>query len=125
MIIDQLPEISTVQETDEIPVERGTTTYKSTLRKLKDLVASLLIRYVDKSDISVSISENGGYQSLGTFASLGVPAGATVVSFFIKGWAGANGAPVLLASTDGTTLYCMMSDAPATVTINVRVFYAL
>lgn len=125
MIIDQLPEISTVQETDEIPVERGTTTYKSTLRKLKDLVASLLIRHVDKSDISVSISSNGGYQSLGTFTSLGVPAGATVVSFFVKGWVGANGAPVLLASTDGTTLYCMMSDAPATVTISVRVFYAL
>jgi hypothetical protein len=125
MIIDQLPEISTVQETDEIPVERGTTTYKSTLRKLKDLVASLLIKYVDKSDISVSISSNGGYQSLGTFTSLGVPAGATVVSFFIKGWNGANGAPVLLASTDGKTLYCMMSDAPATVTLSVRVFYAL
>lgn len=42
MIIDQLPEISAVQETDEIPVERGTATYKATLQKLKDLVASLL-----------------------------------------------------------------------------------
>ena len=125
MIIDQLPEISTVQETDEIPVERGTTTYKSTLRKLKDLVASLLIRYVDKSDISVSISSNGGYQSLGTFTSLGVPAGATVVSFFIKGWSSANGTPSLLASSDGTTLYCMMSDAPSSVTISIRIFYAL
>ena len=34
MIIDQLPEISSVQDTDEIPVERGTTTYKSPLSKL-------------------------------------------------------------------------------------------
>lgn len=49
MIIDQLPEISTVQETDEIPVERGTTTYKSTLQKLKDLIASLLT----KSDVGL------------------------------------------------------------------------
>lgn len=83
------------------------------------------IRYVDKSGISVTISSNGGYQSLGTFTSLGVPTGATVVSFFIKGWSGANGAPVLLASSDGTTLYCMMSDAPSSVTINIRIFYEL
>lgn len=41
MIIDQLPEISTVQETDEIPVERGTTTYKSTLQKLPYPVTSV------------------------------------------------------------------------------------
>lgn len=38
MIIDQLPEISTVQETDEIPVERGTKTYKAKIQKLKDLL---------------------------------------------------------------------------------------
>ena len=81
------------------------------------------IRYVDKSGISVTISSNGGYQSLGTFTSLGVPTGATVVSFFIKGWSGANGAPSLLASSDGTTLYCMMSDAPSSVTITIRIFY--
>lgn len=39
MIIDQLPNLASVQETDEIPVERGTTTYKATLQKLKDLFA--------------------------------------------------------------------------------------
>lgn len=44
MIIDQLPNLASVQETDEIPVERGTTTYKATLQKLKDLVASLLTK---------------------------------------------------------------------------------
>lgn len=44
MIIDQLPTLASVQETDEIPVERGTTTYKSTLQKLKDLIASLLTK---------------------------------------------------------------------------------
>ena len=82
------------------------------------------LQYVDKSDISVTISTNGGYQSLGTFTSLGVPTGATVVSFFIKGWSGANGAPSLLASGDGATLYCMMSDAPSSATIAIRVFYA-
>lgn len=39
MIIDQLPEISSVQETDEIPVERGTTTYKATLGEIKELIS--------------------------------------------------------------------------------------
>ena len=83
------------------------------------------LMYVDKSDIPVSISEKGGYQSLGTFTSLGVPAGATVVSFFIKGWSGANGVPVLLSSGDGKTLYCMMSDAPSSAeAIAIRIFYA-
>lgn len=81
------------------------------------------LMYVDKSDISVSVATNGGWTSIGTFTSLGVPTGATVVSFFVKGWTGANGAPVLIASSDGTTLYCMMSDAPSSVTITVRVFY--
>lgn len=54
MIIDQLPEISTVQETDEIPVERGTATYKTTLQKLKNLVASLLT----KSDVGLENVDN-------------------------------------------------------------------
>lgn len=54
MIIDQLPEVSAVQETDEIPVERGTTTYKSTLQKLKNLVASLLT----KSDVGLGNVDN-------------------------------------------------------------------
>lgn len=54
MIIDQLPNLASVQETDEIPVERGTTTYKSTLQKLKDLVASLL----SKSDVGLGNVDN-------------------------------------------------------------------
>lgn len=40
MIIDQLPELGSVQETDEIPVERGTKTYKATLQNLKDLIGA-------------------------------------------------------------------------------------
>lgn len=42
MIIDQLPTLASVQETDEIPVERGTTTYKTTLQKLKTLFLSFI-----------------------------------------------------------------------------------
>jgi hypothetical protein len=38
MIIDQLPALTSVQETDEIPVERGTKTYKATLQEIKDFL---------------------------------------------------------------------------------------
>ena len=34
MIIDQLPEISSVQTTDELPIERGQTTYKTPVSKI-------------------------------------------------------------------------------------------
>ena len=40
MIIDQLPEISSVQDTDELPIERGTTTYKTPLSKIWDRLAA-------------------------------------------------------------------------------------
>lgn len=54
MIIDQLPNLASVQATDEIPVERGTTTYKTTLQKLKDLIATLLT----KADIGLGNVDN-------------------------------------------------------------------
>lgn len=54
MIIDQLPTLASVQETDEIPVERGTTTYKTTLQKVKALIASLLT----KADIGLGNVDN-------------------------------------------------------------------
>lgn len=64
MIIDQLPEISDVQETDEIPVERGTTTYKTTIQKLKDLAEyknpTRLTNIVGMS--GVTINENRSYR---------------------------------------------------------------
>lgn len=34
MIIDQLPEISTIEATDELPIERGTTSYKTPISKI-------------------------------------------------------------------------------------------
>jgi hypothetical protein len=85
--------------------------------------AVAVLQYVDARDINVSIQTNGGYQSLGTFASFGVPTGAYIVSFFVRGWTGANGTISLLAGSDGSTLYAMMSDCPSSVTINVRIFY--
>ena len=39
MIIDQLPSLPSVQDTDEVAIERGTTTYKTTVEKLSDEIA--------------------------------------------------------------------------------------
>lgn len=39
MIIDQLPSLVSVQDTDEVAIERGTTTYKTTVEKLSDEIA--------------------------------------------------------------------------------------
>ncbi len=54
MIIDQLPGISAVQETDEIPVERGTMTYKTTLHEIKELIAPIETVYATLTCESVS-----------------------------------------------------------------------
>lgn len=59
MIIDQLPSLASVQATDEIPVERGETTYKATLQKLNDLFLSMrLINPANLADYGLSASGN-------------------------------------------------------------------
>ena len=55
MIIDQLPNLASVQETDEIPVERGTTTYKATLGKIAP------VRSVNGETGDVSVSPLAAY----------------------------------------------------------------
>ena len=42
MIIDQLPSLSPVLPTDEIPVERGTTAYKATVQDINGAVKKCL-----------------------------------------------------------------------------------
>lgn len=57
MIIDQLPNLTSVQETDEIPVERGTKTYKATVQKLNDLFPSeRLINSATLANYGLSVS---------------------------------------------------------------------
>ncbi len=116
MIIDQLQSLASVQATDEIPVERGTTTYKATLQKLKDLVASLLT----PADIGAATpNESGaGYCKMadGTLICIGAMSnaanGATInfpVSF--------TGQPVVVVVpyyNTGTTIRCVFSVAEFT-----------
>ena len=62
MIIDQLPEISTVQDTDEIPIERGTTTYKSPLSKIwARLTAALGSNVLPNMDGTAAIGSSDKY----------------------------------------------------------------
>lgn len=83
-------------------------------------------QYVERTVTNVSCDVNGGYANVGdVYDDYGVPDGATITSFYIKGWSGANGAPSLVMGSNGRTLYCMMSDCPATVSsMTIRVFYA-
>jgi hypothetical protein len=85
--------------------------------------AVTVLQYVDVAGLNVSIQANGGYQNLGTFASFGVPTSAYIVSFFVRGWSGGSGSVSLVASSDGKSLYAMMSDCPSSITINVRIYY--
>lgn len=84
MIIDQLPRISAVQATDEIPVERGTATYKTTLQKVNDLFPSeRLIKSETLADYGLSVS-GSAYNF--TFAQLfsAIPTYSRVVIPWIK-----------------------------------------
>lgn len=42
MIIDELPSVTSANSTDEIPIERGTLTYKSTLSVIANAISSIL-----------------------------------------------------------------------------------
>ena len=49
MIIDQLPTISNVQNSDELPIERGQTTYKTTVGKVVDAVSKIVADEYDNT----------------------------------------------------------------------------
>lgn len=72
MIIDQLPSLVSVQDTDEVAIERGTTTYKTTVEKLSDEIAQtggVQTALAGKQDTLVSgtnIKTVGGNSLLGS-----------------------------------------------------------
>ena len=49
MIIDQLPTISNVQNSDELPIERGQTTYKTTVGKVVGAVSKIVADEYDNT----------------------------------------------------------------------------
>jgi hypothetical protein len=64
MIIDQLPSLSSVQATDEIPVERGTTTYKATLDKIALAVYPVGSIYMSVNSTSPATLFGGTWERL-------------------------------------------------------------
>lgn len=72
MIIDQLPTLASVQETDEIPVERGTTTYKATIDKIAP------VRSVNGETGNVNISPLAAYPVGSIYMSVNSTSPATL-----------------------------------------------
>ena len=83
------------------------------------------LQYKDYTKTNITITSSL-YTSVGNLSSeIGLPSGAYVVSYYIRGWTGAPGALSLVSSTDGNTLYVMCSAAGTITSLTVRVFYAL
>ena len=85
------------------------------------------VLFAERSNISVTINTQGGYQSIGdAYTDYGVPNDAIIVGVYIVGWTGGTGVPALAFGSNGHSLYCMMSDAPASITLTkVRIVYML
>lgn len=82
--------------------------------------------YKDKYITNVSISYDNSYVSLGdVYNDFGIPSGAYVISFLIRGWSGSSGTLMLMAGSDGKTIYLMSNKAGTIGSITVRVWYAI
>lgn len=78
--------------------------------------------YKDKTFTNKTIGSTG-YTALGTFYSdIGVPSGAYILSYYIRGWSGASLPVTILSGSDGNTLY-VGGSAQTITSISVRVFY--
>lgn len=68
---------------------------------------------------------SSGYATLTTVQAAGVPDGASVTGFGIRGWGGASDTPISLAlSSDGNTLYAMGVKNATVNTISYFISYA-
>lgn len=60
MIIDELPSVSNLVSTDELPIERGTLTYKTALSSIANAVSSILgLGTAARAAIDTTLSVNG------------------------------------------------------------------
>ena len=66
MLIDQLPTIDAIAETDELPVERGTTTYKVQIQGLSDAIPT--------TGSKLPVQSGGVFAALAEKAALASPA---------------------------------------------------
>lgn len=84
------------------------------------------IRSVDKSFYNVVVSADNDYKKLGNFYNdIGLPSGAYIVSYYVRGWSGATGAFTLMSSSNGEDLYIYAAKAGTITSITVRVWYSM
>lgn len=82
--------------------------------------------YRDKYTTNISISYDNSYAKIGdVYDDFGIPSGAYVISFNIRGWSGASGTLMLTTGSDGRTIYVMSNKAGTIGSITVRVWYAI
>jgi hypothetical protein len=83
------------------------------------------IGYKDRTVSNISISSDNGYANLGdVYTNWGLPSGAYVLGFFVRGWSSAPGTFSLASSSDGRTLYTYCTKAGTIGTLSIRVWYA-
>lgn len=140
--LPNLTERTATANTDLIHVNSGGTDYKETKGNfLSDVNSSIsalnnsltnirtsgqFLGYKDKYITNVSISYDNSYVSLGdVYNDFGIPSGAYVISFLIRGWSGSSGTLMLMAGSDGKTIYLMSNKAGTIGSITVRVWYAI
>lgn len=127
MLIDQLPTLSSTTDTDEIPIERGTTTYKTTLQKLLESAAKKVgdiftgnvrlkgATFPDSSSATPSVSfvdsvENS-WGAVSAYRNTGNTRGGMLMTGGYRGYSTANQLG-LLSETDGTA-YVFLSNPTA------------
>lgn len=74
MLIDQLPELNSLNDTDEVPVERGTTSYKAKISKWATNLNLVVITTTTIEDIATSGTNftisSANYATYGKIAQL-------------------------------------------------------
>ena len=117
-----------IGDTDISTIGDGTVT--GAVSALNNGLASIktldnFIGYKDRTISNISISSDNGYATLGdVYTNWGLPSGAYVLGFFVRGWSSAPGTFSLASSSDGKTLYTYCAKAGTIGYLSIRVWYA-
>ena len=117
-------------ETLTVGTNISATTVGSELTALNNGLTSIktldsFIGYKDRTISNISISSDNGYANLGDiYTNWGLPSGAYVLGFFVRGWSSAPGTFSLASSSDGRTLYAYCTKAGTIGYLSIRVWYA-
>lgn len=81
------------------------------------------LRYIDRSFSNLTIPSNH-YVLIGDCVTdFGMPATATPLSFFIRGWSGVNAPITLVFGSNGTSIYAIGTASQSLTRIYIRLWY--